>query len=242
MTITTELAQELRERYTPKPAPKCHICGFKMNIQRSGGGSLTYGCDGRVDTGAEGYQFSEGRSFADDHYVQSRVTMADRGDDEVIALLDELEAAEKRIDILRQDKDKIIDISTERVSKLLARAEDAEKRVDELEALSGMEAEPVFKINHDSSLIKHVKKVVRETSAPQPLTTSERAELENYRNAQQVVPELKPIGYLFVSDQGAVAYSPTDWGMAGFNLAGQIFGNIDACRAAMLQYRWYPHQ
>ena len=40
-----------------------------------------------------------------------------------------------------------------------------------------MEAEPVFKINHDSSLIKHVKKVVRETSAPQPLTNSERAEL-----------------------------------------------------------------
>lgn len=56
-------------------------------------------------------------------------------------------------------------------------------------ALAGMESEPVFKINHDSSLIKHVKKVVRETSAPQPLTTSERAELENYRNAQQVVPD-----------------------------------------------------
>ncbi|TCD17360.1 hypothetical protein E0D81_15310, partial [Lelliottia amnigena] len=56
-------------------------------------------------------------------------------------------------------------------------------------ALAVMEAEPVFKINHDSSLIKHVKKVVRETSAPQPLTTSERAELENYRNAQRVVPD-----------------------------------------------------
>ncbi|MDN4196847.1 DUF550 domain-containing protein [Citrobacter freundii] len=54
-------------------------------------------------------------------------------------------------------------------------------------ALAVMKAEPVFKINHDSSLIKHVKKVVRETSAPQPLTTSEREELENYRNAQQVV-------------------------------------------------------
>ncbi len=52
----------------------------------------------------------------------------------VLALLDELEAAEKRIDILRQDKDKVIDMSTERVSKLLARAEDAEKRVAELKA------------------------------------------------------------------------------------------------------------
>lgn len=52
-------------------------------------------------------------------------------------------------------------------------------------ALAVMEKEPVFKINHDSSLIKHVKKVVRETSAPQPLTTSEREELDNYRNTQQ---------------------------------------------------------
>lgn len=43
----------------------------------------------------------------------------------------------------------------------------------------------------------------------------------------QPVPELKPVGYLFVSDQGAIAYSPTDWGMPGFNLAGQIFGDID---------------
>lgn len=52
----------------------------------------------------------------------------------VLALLDELEAAENRIDILRQDKDKVIDMSTERVTKLLARAEAAEKRVAELEA------------------------------------------------------------------------------------------------------------
>lgn len=43
----------------------------------------------------------------------------------------------------------------------------------------------------------------------------------------QPAPELKPVGYLFVSDQGAITYSPTDWGMPGFRLAGQIFGNID---------------
>ncbi|HHQ6234315.1 TPA: hypothetical protein ACSRG2_002309 [Klebsiella pneumoniae] len=47
-----------------------------------------------------------------------------------------------------------------------------------------------------------------------------------YRHAQPA-PELKPVGYLFVSDQGAIAYSPTDWGMPGFKLAGQIFGDID---------------
>lgn len=43
----------------------------------------------------------------------------------------------------------------------------------------------------------------------------------------QPAPELKPVGYLFVSYQGAIAYSPTDWGMPGFKLAGQIFGDID---------------
>lgn len=47
-----------------------------------------------------------------------------------------------------------------------------------------------------------------------------------YRHAQPA-PELKPVGYIFVSDQGAIAYSPTDWGMPGFKLAGQIFGDID---------------
>lgn len=47
-----------------------------------------------------------------------------------------------------------------------------------------------------------------------------------YRHAQPA-QELKSVGYLFVSEQGAIAYSPTDWGMPGFRLAGQIFGDID---------------
>lgn len=51
----------------------------------------------------------------------------------MLALLNELEAAEKLIDTLRQDKDKVIDMSVERVNKLLSRAEAAEKRVAEVE-------------------------------------------------------------------------------------------------------------
>ncbi|HCM2977106.1 TPA: hypothetical protein N3F12_002917 [Klebsiella pneumoniae] len=47
-----------------------------------------------------------------------------------------------------------------------------------------------------------------------------------YRHPQPA-QELKSVGYLFVSEQGAIAYSPTDWGMPGFRLAGQIFGDID---------------
>lgn len=52
----------------------------------------------------------------------------------VLALLDEMEAADRLIDTLRQDKDKVIDMSIERVNKLLSRAEAAEKRIAELEA------------------------------------------------------------------------------------------------------------
>ncbi|HIB3267981.1 ead/Ea22-like family protein [Citrobacter youngae] len=89
--------QALRELYSSQPVPKCHICGAEMTIQRAGGGSLVYGCTGRVDSDGEGYVFAEGRDFADNHYALSRVTVANNSDPDVLAMLDELEAAEKRI-------------------------------------------------------------------------------------------------------------------------------------------------
>ncbi|EFA5318596.1 ead/Ea22-like family protein [Escherichia coli] len=88
--------QALRERYSEKPAPKCHICGSVMTIQRAGGGSVVCGCTGRIDTDGEGYKFESGRDFADDHYARSRVTdYSPSGDPEVLALLDELEAMKR---------------------------------------------------------------------------------------------------------------------------------------------------
>lgn len=90
--------QALRERYSEKPAPKCHICGAVMSIQAAGAGGVTYGCTGRIDKDGEGYKFAEGRHFADDHYARSRVTdYSPSGDPEVLALLDELEADKKSI-------------------------------------------------------------------------------------------------------------------------------------------------
>lgn len=89
--------QAMRERYSEKPAPKCHICGSAMTIQRAGAGGVVYGCTGRIDKDGEGYKFAEGRDFADDHYASSRVTVADESDSDVVALLDELEAKDKRI-------------------------------------------------------------------------------------------------------------------------------------------------
>ncbi|EHJ8972657.1 ead/Ea22-like family protein [Salmonella enterica] len=80
--------QALRERYSPKPVPKCHICGEEMTIQRISASRITYGCKGEGD---DGY-FKFGRTFADEHYEKSRVTVVDVSDPDVLALLDELEA------------------------------------------------------------------------------------------------------------------------------------------------------
>ncbi|EDK9786294.1 ead/Ea22-like family protein [Salmonella enterica subsp. enterica serovar Give] len=83
--------QALRERYSPKPAPECHICGKEMTIQRMSASRITYGCTGATYD-AKGCHYAEGRSIADDHYEQSRVTVVDVSDPDVLALLDELES------------------------------------------------------------------------------------------------------------------------------------------------------
>ncbi|EIN9271791.1 ead/Ea22-like family protein [Salmonella enterica] len=84
--------QTLRERYSPKPVPKCHICGEEMTIQRMPASRITYGCTGEGD---DGY-FKFGRTFADEHYEKSRVTVVDVSDPDVLALLDELEHYKSR--------------------------------------------------------------------------------------------------------------------------------------------------
>ncbi|EFN7674346.1 ead/Ea22-like family protein [Escherichia coli] len=88
--------QALRERYAPKPVPKCRICGDEMTVQRICGSHITYGCTGATCDDKD-YYYAEGRSIADDHYRQSRVTVIDVSDPEVLALLDERETAKKRI-------------------------------------------------------------------------------------------------------------------------------------------------
>ncbi|WZX59995.1 ead/Ea22-like family protein [Salmonella enterica subsp. diarizonae serovar 58:r:z53] len=80
--------QALRERYSPKPVPKCHICGEEMTIQRMSASRITYGCTGEGD---DGY-FKFGRTFVDEHYEESCITVVDVSDPDVLALLDELEA------------------------------------------------------------------------------------------------------------------------------------------------------
>ncbi|HBC5824422.1 TPA: ead/Ea22-like family protein [Escherichia coli] len=69
--------QALRERYSPKPAPECPVCGEKMSVQRVSYGaqgiSVVYACSGEGD---DGY-VKINRTFADEHYAKSRITVRD---------------------------------------------------------------------------------------------------------------------------------------------------------------------
>ncbi|EDW8876536.1 ead/Ea22-like family protein [Salmonella enterica subsp. enterica serovar Bispebjerg] len=120
--------QALRERYSPKPVPECHICGKEMTVQRISFSRITYGCTGATYDD-NGCHYTEGRSIADDHYEQSRVTIVDVSDPDVLALLDELEhykSREERVTKL------VLDNSTS-WDALYKKLETAEKRTAELE-------------------------------------------------------------------------------------------------------------
>ncbi|ELC1914402.1 ead/Ea22-like family protein [Salmonella enterica] len=122
--------QALRERYSPQPAPECHICGKEMNIQRMSARRITYGCTGATYDD-KGCHYAEGRSIADDHYEQSRVTVVDVSDPDVLALLDELEyykSREERVTKLVMDNSTSWDA-------LYKKLEAAEKRIAEQSAI-----------------------------------------------------------------------------------------------------------
>lgn len=121
-------------------------------------------------------------------------------------------------------------ITRERLEQLAAGQSGFNLRIATLEesqqlarmALAAMDSEPVawtwqhFKQWHVTNAEERARDLAWDGVKVEPL----------YRHAQPA-PELKPVGYLFVSDQGAIAYSPADWGVPGFRLAGQIFGDID---------------
>lgn len=137
--------QALRERYSPKPVPECHICGKEMTVQRISSSRITYGCTGATYDD-NGCHYTEGRSIADDHYEQSRITIVDVSDPDVLALLDEniqlqrekdaieavalalrddmrqareqLEAAEKRIAEQREYYEGVIADGSKRIAEL----------------------------------------------------------------------------------------------------------------------------
>lgn len=127
--------QALRERYSPKPVPECHICGEEMTIQRMSASRITYGCTGATYDD-KGCHYAEGRSIADDHYEQSRVTVVDVSDPDVLALLDEnlqlqreKDAVEAVALALRDDMRQ----AREQLESAEKRIADGSKRIAELE-------------------------------------------------------------------------------------------------------------
>ncbi|EAA3703160.1 ead/Ea22-like family protein [Salmonella enterica subsp. enterica serovar Newport] len=119
--------QALRERYSPKPAPECHICGAEMTIQRMSASRITYGCTGATYDD-KGCHYAEGRSIADDHYEQSRVTVVDVSDPDVLALLDELDSANGYVSAYEAEKWHYHGLAESEGE----RADRAEKQVEEL--------------------------------------------------------------------------------------------------------------
>ncbi|ELI8803233.1 MULTISPECIES: ead/Ea22-like family protein [Klebsiella] len=94
--ITAEKLEEIRQRYRPTEVPKCHICGAEMTVQRMSASRITYGCAGAIYDGT-GCHYAEGRSLADDHYAESRITVVDVSDPDVLAMVEALEKAQQRI-------------------------------------------------------------------------------------------------------------------------------------------------
>ncbi|HAT3770020.1 TPA: hypothetical protein I8627_002875 [Citrobacter freundii] len=128
--------QALRERYSSQPVPKCHICGAEMTVQRMSASRITYGCTGATYDD-KGCHYAEGRSIADDHYEQSRVTVVDVSDPEVLALLDELEESQALGANESACADSTINLAINwqmRCKDAEAKLEASEKRIAELEA------------------------------------------------------------------------------------------------------------
>ncbi|EHT9904973.1 ead/Ea22-like family protein [Klebsiella oxytoca] len=91
--LTSEKLEEIRQRYRQTEVPKCHICSAEMTIQRISASRITYGCAGAIydETGCH---YAEGRSLADDHYAESRITVVDVNDPDVLDLVEALEKAQ----------------------------------------------------------------------------------------------------------------------------------------------------
>ncbi|EFV5037857.1 ead/Ea22-like family protein [Salmonella enterica] len=143
--------QALRERYSPKPVPECHICGEEMTIQRISASRITYGCTGATYDD-KGCHYAEGRSIADDHYEQSRVTVVDVSDPDVLALLDENLQ-------LQREKDAIEAVALalrDDMRQAREQLEAAEKRIaDGSKRIAELESNEVREVGNKFLVVRH---------------------------------------------------------------------------------------
>lgn len=133
--ITAEKMEEIRQRYRPTEVPKCHICGAEMTIQRMSASRITYGCAGAIYDGT-GCHYAEGRSLADDHYAESRITVVDVSDPDVLAMVEALEKAQQRngeLETYSKTALEFREAARDENRHLKLKLEIAEKRIAELE-------------------------------------------------------------------------------------------------------------
>ena len=125
--LTAEKLEEIRQRYRPTLAPKCHICGVEMTIQRMSASRITYGFAGAIydETGCH---YAEGRSLADDHYAESRITVVDVSDPDVLATVEALELKEEQRANWFQMAQKLGD-DLDKAEKRIAELEEAEQKL-----------------------------------------------------------------------------------------------------------------
>lgn len=121
--LTPEKLAGIRKRYSPVAAPKCHICGAEMTIGAMSASRIVYACSGATYDDA-GCHYAPGRSIADDHYAQSRVTVVDVSDPDVLALVEALEARDKQNVELEQRNNRLSDWGG-RIEKLLKSTEES---------------------------------------------------------------------------------------------------------------------
>ncbi|WNK02308.1 ead/Ea22-like family protein [Escherichia coli] len=175
----------LRERYAPKPVPKCRICGDEMTVQRICGSRITYGCTGATYDD-KGRYYAEGRSIADDHYEQSRVTVIDVSDPEVLALLDERKAQSKRIAELETNLAALA-VENAGIKSAIPQLRDIDADNDNMDDVSLAED---FGFNH---AIERMRRQIPETPATDAFLAEVRAQGVEMlaKNHQSIVNALK---------------------------------------------------
>lgn len=165
--------QALRERYSPKPVPKCHICGEEMTIQRMSASRITYGCTGEGD---DGY-FKFGRTFVDEHYEESCVTVVDVSDPDVLALLDENLQ-------LQREKDAIEAVA-------LAMRDDMRQAREQLEAAEKRNAEQQRSLDHRKFLLLSADEVQRDFAEALGCAGDNESIMEAIDDLKQHIAELE---------------------------------------------------
>lgn len=182
--LTPEKLAEIRQRHTPVAAPKCHICGAEMTIGSMSASRIVYACSGATYDDA-GCHYAPGRSIADDHYAQSRVTVVDVSDPDVLTLVEALEKAHRQNGYLREQ-------SAEWERKAISNFQECAKMSERIYLLESRTVtvklpNPLMPAQHNSGEL---------------FMTSDNVRHGGYLNRDDVLRNLRAVGIQFIEGEG----------------------------------------